>query len=104
MDYSILVGVDETNNQLVVGIIDYMRVYTWDKHLESWVKSTPGILAGTGKKPTVISPDRYKNRFREANWLYFPMTPTSKTKIVLLEPSQKSSHLAELIYDNLAFY
>ena len=46
MDYSILVGIDEENGSLVVGIIDYMRKYTWDKHLESWFKGTPGLISG----------------------------------------------------------
>jgi 1-phosphatidylinositol-3-phosphate 5-kinase len=42
MDYSILVGIDEENGTFVVGIIDFLRKYTWDKLLESWVKGTPG--------------------------------------------------------------
>ncbi|KAK6122362.1 hypothetical protein DH2020_043872 [Rehmannia glutinosa] len=45
MDYSLLVGVDEDRKELVLGIIDYMRQYTWDKHLETWVKAS-GILGG----------------------------------------------------------
>ncbi|MCD7454655.1 1-phosphatidylinositol-3-phosphate 5-kinase fab1b [Datura stramonium] len=36
MDYSLLVGVDEEKNELVLGIIDSMRQYTWI-HLETWV-------------------------------------------------------------------
>ncbi|KAK6147551.1 hypothetical protein DH2020_018463 [Rehmannia glutinosa] len=43
MDYSLLVGVDEEKHELVLGIIDFMRQYTWDKHLETWVKAS-GIL------------------------------------------------------------
>ncbi|XP_050937427.1 1-phosphatidylinositol-3-phosphate 5-kinase FAB1B-like isoform X2 [Cucumis melo] len=43
MDYSLLVGLDEEKQELVVGIIDFMRQYTWDKHLETWVKNS-GIL------------------------------------------------------------
>lgn len=31
MDYSLLVGIDDQTKELVVGIIDYMRQYTWDK-------------------------------------------------------------------------
>ncbi|MCD7472585.1 1-phosphatidylinositol-3-phosphate 5-kinase fab1b [Datura stramonium] len=45
MDYSLLVGVDEEKHELVLGIIDFMRQYTWDKHLETWVKAS-GILGG----------------------------------------------------------
>eukprot|EP01088_Endostelium_zonatum_P008518 TRINITY_DN2153_c0_g1_i1.p1 TRINITY_DN2153_c0_g1~~TRINITY_DN2153_c0_g1_i1.p1 ORF type:complete len:1989 (-),score=536.03 TRINITY_DN2153_c0_g1_i1:43-6009(-) len=81
MDYSLLIGVDEKENQLVVGIIDYMRTYTWDKHLETWVKFV-GIVGGNpGKVPTVISPNQYKTRFRDAMWSYFVMVPTVATKI-----------------------
>lgn len=47
--------------------------YTWDKQLETWVKST-GILAG-GKEPTVISPKQYLRRFRAAMSSYFTLVP-----------------------------
>ncbi|KAK5792442.1 1-phosphatidylinositol-3-phosphate 5-kinase FAB1B-like [Gossypium arboreum] len=75
MDYSLLVGVDEENQELVVGIIDFMRQYTWDKHLETWVKAS-GILGGPkNASPTVISPKQYKKRFRKAMATYFLMIP-----------------------------
>lgn len=74
MDYSLLVGVDNEKEELVVGIIDFMRQYTWDKHLETWVKSA-GIISSLGKIPTVISPKHYKNRFREAMDRYFILNP-----------------------------
>ncbi|CAL1530359.1 unnamed protein product, partial [Lymnaea stagnalis] len=45
MDYSLLVGVDEDTQEMVVGIIDYIRTFTWDKKLEMVVKSS-GILGG----------------------------------------------------------
>jgi hypothetical protein len=32
----------------VVAIIDFIRTYTWDKQLETWVKSS-GILGGAGE-------------------------------------------------------
>ncbi|KAG6736171.1 hypothetical protein POTOM_061102 [Populus tomentosa] len=55
MDYSLLVGVDEEKHELALGIIDFMRQYTWDKHLETWVKAS-GILGGSkNESPTVIS-------------------------------------------------
>jgi len=44
-------GVDKEHNQLVVAIIDFIRTYTWDKQLETWVKSS-GILGGAGKLHT----------------------------------------------------
>ncbi|KAJ7543726.1 hypothetical protein O6H91_09G050300 [Diphasiastrum complanatum] len=75
MDYSLLVGVDEEREELVVGIIDYMRQYTWDKHLETWVKGS-GILGGPkNATPTVISPKQYKKRFRKAMSTYFVTVP-----------------------------
>lgn len=86
MDYSILVGVDDKNGRLVVGIIDYIRPYSWDKQLEYVMKATPGIIAGTGKRPTVVSPDIYRDRFRQATWLYFVMSPSWNT--VVLKPGR----------------
>ncbi|KAF6149834.1 hypothetical protein GIB67_010908 [Kingdonia uniflora] len=71
MDYSLLVGVDNESKELVIGIIDFMRQYTWDKHLETWAKSS-GILGGPrNASPTVISPMQYKKRFRKAMSAYF---------------------------------
>ncbi|KAJ3297269.1 1-phosphatidylinositol-3-phosphate 5-kinase [Rhizoclosmatium sp. JEL0117] len=75
MDYSLLVGIDEGKQELVVGIVDYMRTFTWDKKLESWVKET-GILGGGTTQPTILSPRQYKNRFRESMDRYF-LTVTS---------------------------
>eukprot|EP00850_Spirogloea_muscicola_P000467 SM000002S05547 [mRNA] locus=s2:715569:726170:- [translate_table: standard] len=75
MDYSLLVGLDEEKQELVIGIIDFVRQYTWDKHLESWVKGS-GILGGPKNAvPTVISPNHYKKRFRKAMSTYFVMVP-----------------------------
>ncbi|KAK9796713.1 hypothetical protein WJX73_010097 [Symbiochloris irregularis] len=34
MDYSLLVGMNQSGGTLVVGIIDFIRQYTWDKALE----------------------------------------------------------------------
>lgn len=75
MDYSLLVGVDDENKELVLGIIDFMRQYTWDKHLETWVKAS-GILGGPkNASPTIISPKQYKKRFRKAMSTYFLTVP-----------------------------
>ena len=75
MDYSLLVGIDGDRRQLYIGIIDFMRQYTWDKQFETWVK-TSGILGGPKKTPpTVISPEQYKKRFRKAMSLYFLKFP-----------------------------
>ncbi|KAG6494604.1 hypothetical protein ZIOFF_042364 [Zingiber officinale] len=75
MDYSLLAGIDETKKELVIGIIDYMRQYTWDKQLETWVKAS-GILGSLkNAPPTVISPLQYKKRFRKAMSNYFLTVP-----------------------------
>ncbi|CAN8239283.1 unnamed protein product [Cochlearia groenlandica] len=75
MDYSLLVGFDEERKELVLGIIDFMRQYTWDKHLETWVKAS-GILGGPkNTAPTIVSPKQYKKRFRKAMTTYFLTVP-----------------------------
>ncbi|KAJ3312054.1 1-phosphatidylinositol-3-phosphate 5-kinase [Boothiomyces sp. JEL0838] len=74
MDYSLLVGIDNESNEFVIGIVDFIRTFTWDKKLESWVKET-GLLGGGGSEPTIVTPRQYKNRFREAMDRYFLMVP-----------------------------
>ena len=74
MDYSLLVGCDKKRQRLVVGLVDYVRQYTWDKQVESWVKKS-GLLGGAGKEPTIISPQQYARRFRTAMLSYFTVVP-----------------------------
>eukprot|EP00892_Ulva_mutabilis_P011775 jgi/Ulvmu1/8970/UM005_0061.1 len=74
MDYSLLLGIDRNNQRLIVGIIDYIRQYTWDKQVEHWVKSS-GIMPGPKKEPVVISPKQYMKRFRRAMESYFMVVP-----------------------------
>jgi 1-phosphatidylinositol-3-phosphate 5-kinase len=94
MDYSLLVGLDEDKHELVLGIIDFMRQYTWDKHLETWVKTT-GILGGPkNASPTVISPKQYKKRFRKAMTAYFLMVPDQWFNASIVQ-SQSQSDLCE---------
>jgi hypothetical protein len=38
MDYSLLLGIDKKKKELVLGIIDYIREFTWDKRMENVVK------------------------------------------------------------------
>jgi len=83
MDYSLVVGIDEENGEFVVGIIDFLRKYGWDKQLESWVKKRTGQ-----KVPTIIGPKHYKKRFRYAMWMYFMMIP------------RKDLQMANDIFDN----
>ncbi|XP_023520487.1 1-phosphatidylinositol-3-phosphate 5-kinase FAB1B-like isoform X1 [Cucurbita pepo subsp. pepo] len=94
MDYSLLVGLDEEKQELVVGIIDFMRQYTWDKHLETWVKNS-GILGGPkNAAPTVISPHQYKKRFRKAMTTYFLMVPDQWPSSTV-SPSESHPDLCE---------
>lgn len=75
MDYSLLAGICQDTNQVVVGIVDYMRTYTLDKKVESLVKT---VIPGT-HLPTVISPENYSKRFLEAIDCYFAMAPDQWT-------------------------
>ncbi|KAL9261618.1 putative 1-phosphatidylinositol-3-phosphate 5-kinase FAB1D [Drosera capensis] len=73
MDYSLLVGVDRQRRELVCGIIDYLRQYTWDKQLETWVKSS--LVVPKNVLPTIISPKEYKKRFRKFMDTHFLSVP-----------------------------
>mgnify|MGYP001986068772 CR=1 FL=1 len=89
MDYSLLVGIplDVDKNpgdasgraprRAVVKIIDYLRMYTWDKQIESAVKS--GVPSYEGA-PTVLSPAKYARRFRRAARRYFLAVPEEEQK------------------------
>lgn len=74
MDYSLMIAIDENRKELVVGIIDCIRTYTWDKKLESWIKDR-GFAGGGRNRPTVTSPKEYKSRFREAMARYVLEAP-----------------------------
>ncbi|KAK4764732.1 hypothetical protein SAY86_025822 [Trapa natans] len=101
MDYSLLVGVDEDKNELVLGIIDFMRQYTWDKHLETWVKAS-GLLGGPkNASPTVISPKQYKKRFRKAMTTYFLMVPDQWSPPTIIPSNSKSDLLEESAQSSL---
>ena len=73
MDYSLLVGVDRQKHELVFGIIDYLRQYTWDKQLETMVKAS--LVVPKNESPTVISPRDYKKRFRKFMSKHFLTVP-----------------------------
>ena len=64
VDYSIVVGFDEQSQEIVVGIIDYLRQYDIVKKMERMGKSV-GMLTGQAE-PTIIQPAQYRNRFRLA--------------------------------------
>lgn len=75
MDYSLVVGIDNNGHTLTVGIIDFIRTFTWDKKLENWVKEKSIVGGNSIKKPTVVTPKQYKSRFREAMERYILMVP-----------------------------
>ncbi|CRL00836.1 CLUMA_CG014086, isoform A [Clunio marinus] len=69
MDYSLLVGIDD--KYLIVGIIDYIRKFTIDKRIESYLKQ----VVDHQRLPTIVSPNVYKTRFIEAMDRYFLAIP-----------------------------
>ena len=73
MDYSLVCGVDSASDELVVGIVDYIRTYTWDKKLESWVKESAFLGGGGRGEPTIVTPKQYRQRFLSAMERYFPL-------------------------------
>ncbi|KAL3466461.1 hypothetical protein BJX64DRAFT_250113 [Aspergillus heterothallicus] len=75
MDYSLMIAIDENRSELVVGVIDCIRTYTWDKKLETWIKDR-GFAGGGKNRPTVTSPKEYKSRFREAMARYVLQAPS----------------------------
>ncbi|KAH8906114.1 hypothetical protein BR93DRAFT_730274 [Coniochaeta sp. PMI_546] len=98
MDYSLMVAVDEARKELVVGIIDCIRTYTWDKRLESWIKDR-GFAGGGRNRPTVTSPKEYKSRFREAMARY----TSSSLRIVGISSGRRNlSLLSRLRRDSKA--
>lgn len=76
MDYSLVIGIDDELKKLYIGIIDWLRAFTWDKKVENWVKGNNLIGGGKkGKDPTVVTPKQYRIRFREAMERYILEVP-----------------------------
>ena len=78
IDYSLLIifeigDIKEKNEnkfeikKIRMGIIDYLRKYTWDKQIESYGKQ---IIHGFSK-PTIINPEKYCERFIKKFKRYF---------------------------------
>ena len=71
VDYSLLLQIyyDEKNkvNYIRMGIIDYIRKYTWDKQIEHYTK----FFLNGFVVPTITKPNDYKNRFQDAIKNYF---------------------------------
>ena len=102
MDYSLMIAIDSARKELVVGIIDCIRTYTWDKKLESWIKDrgfisavmgasgvTGAGVSGGKNRPTVTSPKEYKRRFREAMTRYVLEAPNCWTRVETEEEKER---------------
>lgn len=74
MDYSLVVGIDDSSHKLYVGIIDWLRTFTWDKKVENWMKGN-SLVGKKGKDPTIVTPKQYRTRFREAMDRYILEVP-----------------------------
>ena len=74
-DYSILVGYDQTNHEVVACIIDYIHKYDWFKRMEHAGKR----LIQEEEEITVLNPKQYRKRFRRAMLKYFTTTPSRYT-------------------------
>jgi len=85
VDYSLLLAAAEPPDEgspsnepgtLALGIIDWLRPYTWDKHMEFVVKNW-----AQAHRPTVIEPSKYARRFLDAMGTFFvaetPPPPSS---------------------------
>lgn len=59
VDYSLLLVVNTQTQKIRVNIIDYLRFFTLDKEIEYIYKKTIKL----GKVPTIVDPDKYKERF-----------------------------------------
>ena len=70
-NYSMLLGVDDEKHELNIGIIDFMRQYTLDKCVETFVKSL-GILGGLNNTPLGIS--EMVLNLVEGDHMYFYLT------------------------------
>ncbi|KAF8821601.1 phosphatidylinositol-4-phosphate 5-Kinase [Cardiosporidium cionae] len=85
VDYSLLLMIDEDSQRIRMGLIDYMRPYTWDKHVETIGKT---ILMRSGALPTVISPSDYSERFCTAMHTFFDsLYPTEDELLSSPHPS-----------------
>ncbi|CAG8467606.1 2144_t:CDS:10 [Racocetra fulgida] len=76
MDYSLLLGIDDTKKEMIAGIVDFIGEYTLYKKIESRGKT----LGRNAKEVTVIPPDQYKDRFRDSIEQYFFAIPDKWTR------------------------
>ena len=79
VDYSVLLGIEASTGRLVVGIIDYIRCYDLAKQIENRMKQVTALA--TNEEPTVVKPQRYKERLQRALDRYFATAPTKWTAL-----------------------
>lgn len=77
--------------------MDYLRKYTWDKRVEEQAKSI-GMAIGK-HAPTIQSPEKYKDRFREAMRRYFMAVPDRKSKRPTRPKSDVINAIAEMMIE-----
>jgi len=94
MDYSLLVGFDKQYSEYVVGIIDYVRLFNWEKEIEFRVKKL-----GKTIDPTIVHPQQYQKRFLEAIKEYFIEVPDKWHPFLRLGPLA-GSRLPGLQFDD----
>ncbi|KAL5256190.1 hypothetical protein ACHWQZ_G011420 [Mnemiopsis leidyi] len=75
IDYSLLVGM--CGDKIVIGIIDYIRKFTFDKKVEMIFKTN--MIGSAGRMPTIVSPEMYRERFCNQIERYFPLVPDKWT-------------------------
>ncbi|PIL34683.1 hypothetical protein GSI_03463 [Ganoderma sinense ZZ0214-1] len=76
MDYSLLLGVDEENKEMICGLVDTIGSYTFAKTLE--YKAKQGL--NSSKEVTVVPPHEYQERFVGAMDDYFLACPDKWTR------------------------
>ena len=60
IDYSLLAVIDTVKKKIRFGILAYCQMYTFDKKLETQLKT----IVNFGGLPTIIPPDPYRIRFQ----------------------------------------
>ncbi|KAF7727742.1 hypothetical protein EC973_007201 [Apophysomyces ossiformis] len=86
MDYSLLVGVDNVQKEMVVGIVDFIGTYTWYKKMENKGKTT---FLQVKKEVTVVPPDQYRERFCREIDNYFIAVPGKFDRV---QPQHQTSN------------
>jgi len=69
-----LIESEDGNWYYKLGIIDYLRIYDFEKQLEHVSKK---LIKGA--TPTIVSPDQYKERFQKAMKRYFMSVHSDET-------------------------